>query len=225
MSSSPISSSSSSQISASSSNRRAPCWKFFDLVDGDITKAKCRLCGVIRSRGKVAEESLLGCKSLADHLRRSHVEEAKEIDESLAIKKRQQEQCKKRKLEEAGIAEAFAKSTKWAADSEAAIKVTKSIGEMICLDNEAFRIVERRGFLRFVSKAYPRYEIPSRHYFSDTVVPKIWEGVEKELKNSPLFHPNMYYGLTSDIWTSKGHDGYVLLNSFCTCIMYYVIVT
>ncbi|XP_057667242.1 zinc finger BED domain-containing protein 4 [Diorhabda carinulata] len=48
------------------------------------------------------------------------------------------------------------------------------IAEMIALDNEVVNIVERAGFRRLINSALPRYNIPSRPYFSDNVIPEIY---------------------------------------------------
>ena len=198
-------SSPSSSISSSASSitcsKRAVCWKHFTLVDGDITKAKCNHCGTIRSRGKAAEESLLGTQSLNNHLRDKHPELFSEIDTQKKAKQVQMQESKKRKLEQAGIEESFGKAGKWASTSEEAIKTTRRIGEMMCLDDEPFRMVEKPGFMRFLHHALPRYELPSRHHFSETVIPKIANGVEKAMKKSPLFLPNTYIPSMDDTRT------------------------
>ena len=45
---------------------------------------------------------------------------------------------------------------------------------MIALDSQPFSIVEDRGFLRLLAHVSPRYIMPSRKYFSDKVVPKMY---------------------------------------------------
>lgn len=59
---------------------------------------------------------------------------------------------------------------KWKFDDKKAMEIHTLIGEMICLDNHPFNIVEHKGFGRLLSKLAPNYSIPSRTYFRNTVV-------------------------------------------------------
>ena len=56
---------------------------------------------------------------------------------------------------------------------------------MIALDNQPISMVEDTGFVRFVETVQPQYKIPSRKYFTETVIPSILDdvnnGVEKNL--------------------------------------------
>ncbi|CAH1963506.1 unnamed protein product [Acanthoscelides obtectus] len=46
---------------------------------------------------------------------------------------------------------------------------------MIVLDNQPFSVVENKGFKRLFAVLERKYSIPSRPYFSKTVIPEIYE--------------------------------------------------
>ncbi|GAA6097629.1 zinc finger BED domain-containing protein 1-like [Tachysurus ichikawai] len=54
-----------------------------------------------------------------------------------------------------------------------------------------FQMVERRGFKAVIRAIDPRYEVPSRKYFTETEMPKLYaelcENVEKELCDLEYF--------------------------------------
>ena len=49
------------------------------------------------------------------------------------------------------------------------------IGEMIAPDNQPFFYVQDIGFQRVMKLVAPRYEIHSRRYFSEKIVPSIYD--------------------------------------------------
>lgn len=68
---------------------------------------------------------------------------------------------------------------------------------MIALDAEPFSIVERNGFIRLMNHLCPRYKIPSRRYFSDTMMPNIYNNLEEKVKHK--LKDSAYISFTTDI--------------------------
>ena len=62
------------------------------------------------------------------------------------------------------------------------MEIHDKIGEMIAIDNQPISIVEGIGFTRLLNHISPKYEIPSRKYFQERVIAKIYE----KLSNSIL---------------------------------------
>jgi len=56
--------------------------------------------------------------------------------------------------------------------------------EMIATDNQLFSVVHDTGFSRLVKTLEPRYTLPSRKYFSETVVPDIKAKIDIMLKSA-----------------------------------------
>ncbi|RXN24940.1 zinc finger BED domain-containing 4 [Labeo rohita] len=84
------------------------------------------------------------------------------------------------------------------------------IGKMICTDLEPFSVVERRGFRTLVGFLEPKYKIPSRHYFSRTVVPELYEAMRGEMVQSLKAAEGGVINLTTDLWTSN-HNAHAYL--------------
>ena len=84
---------------------------------------------------------------------------------------------------------------------------------MMALDNQPFSIVEDDGFIDLMAHLQPRYMLPSRRYFSDTMLPQVYDSV-KALVEKELVGPNgKYVSFTSDIWTcSKSKETFISLS-------------
>ena len=108
------------------------------------------------------------------------------------------------------LKESFDARVGWDFDSAPAKHVSKLIGEMIAVDNQPFMLVEDLGFLRLMNKVCPEYKVPSRHYFSDTVVPELVKRAETAVGT---FLENVTdISFTSDIWTcSHNNNAFISL--------------
>ena len=61
------------------SQKRSPLWIYFDVSPTDPSKAKCKLCDVLVSRGNVIPKKMT-TKNLDDHLRK-HSKEYKIVED------------------------------------------------------------------------------------------------------------------------------------------------
>ena len=86
----------------------------------------------------------------------------------------------------------------WGINDERAQRVHRRIGEMIALDCHPFSIVEDEGFTRLVKELEPRYTLPSRRYFTENVVTKIYENLREEV--SQAVSGIEYFSFTTDVW-------------------------
>ena len=80
-------------------------------------------------------------------------------------------------------------------------KIHVKVGEMIAIDCQPVAIVDSEGFRGLVSTLEPKYRLPSRKYFSETIIPsiakKIRVNIESQLKESA-----QYLSFTTDVWSS-----------------------
>ncbi|CAF3790922.1 unnamed protein product, partial [Rotaria socialis] len=102
------------------------------------------------------------------------------------------------------LTESLDKKKLWDINDNRAVKIHKRIGEMIALDIQPYSIVEDIGFRKLIQDICPNYEIPSRTYFSQKVVPGIYDNVFQSVK-AHLDTAN-YISLTTDIWTSNNSN-------------------
>ena len=72
-----------------------------------------------------------------------------------------------------------------------------------------FTTVEKSGFKKMLATFDPRYELPSRKYFSKTGIPRLYNSVkstvEKELKEM------QFVSATTDLWSSEVMHPYISL--------------
>ncbi len=71
---------------------------------------------------------------------------------------------------------------------------------MIAIDYQPFSIVEDQGFINLMSHLEPLYAMPSRKYFTETVIPKIYEKVKQSVVLEITNATNV--SLTTDIWST-----------------------
>ncbi|GBP95753.1 Zinc finger BED domain-containing protein 4 [Eumeta japonica] len=90
----------------------------------------------------------------------------------------------------------------WNINDSRAQKYHYLIGEMIAIDNEPLSIVDHHeGFKRLLNNALPQYTIPGRTYFTETIIPDMYERVVRKLKNELEMAEAIAF--TSDLWTSS----------------------
>ena len=72
----------------------------------------------------------------------------------------------------------------WDINDHRAKSMTYKILEMIAMDNQPFSMVTDIGFARLVNYVKPKYQIPSRSYFAESVLPKVYENVKDIIKKA-----------------------------------------
>ena len=84
---------------------------------------------------------------------------------------------------------------------------------MIAVDNQPISIVEDLGFTRLMNKLKPNYEIPSRKYVTNNVLPSMHTQLMKKVKQ--ILEEAKYISFTTDIWTSISNDAFMSLTAHC----------
>ena len=87
------------------------------------------------------------------------------------------------------------------------------IGEMIALDNQPYSIVDDMGFKSLLQELRPNYKIPKRKYFTDTIVPTIYESAKTFMQKS--ISMASFMSITTDIWSSNSKDSYISCTGHC----------
>lgn len=181
---------------------KALIWDYFSICEDSDRFACCTVCKDRVSRGGSSVKSF-NTTNLIDHLKKKHsgdytdYEEKKRIRE-LKEKEKRKEQTAFRQLT---MIEAETKVKVWDINDPHAMRIHKLIGEMIATDNQPFSVVHDTGFSRLIKALEPRYVLPSRKYFSETIVPDIKDKVNAKLAEMLVDVP--YLSLTTDIWSSS----------------------
>ena len=70
----------------------------------------------------------------------------------------------------------------WDINDPRAVKVSHGIVNMMAKDAEPFHLVEREGFKELISSILPNYKMPSRSYFSRSLMPKMYSEMKSSVK-------------------------------------------
>jgi len=105
------------------------------------------------------------------------------------------------------------RSKKYSRDSEKWKSFTNAIAMMIYDDLQLFSFVQDRGFVTLLKRMDPRYEIPSRQYMSETLIPELYNPKKADLKAQLLSVCSLDRGaclaFSTDGWTSRAVDSYI----------------
>ena len=100
----------------------------------------------------------------------------------------------------------------WDINDHRAQRIHQRVGEMISIDSQPFSIVTDVGFIRLLKSMESRYSLPSRKYFTETVIPRIHRGIEAEVKKE--IAGVKWFSFTTDIWsTSVSNDSLLSLTT------------
>ncbi|XP_065323365.1 zinc finger BED domain-containing protein 4-like [Gordionus sp. m RMFG-2023] len=89
--------------------------------------------------------------------------------------------------------------------------IDKDEGEMIACDHQPISILEDIGFKRLLHHLCPNYKIPNRKYFSQGVIPDIYEKLSEKIRKEILVDDS-FLSFTVDIWTrNSGGDSHISL--------------
>jgi hypothetical protein len=205
---------------------KSAVWTYFDVLEDDNTKAMCKVCQekgsriVISRGGKTCKQ--FTTTNMRNHLRKHPKEflalSADEKERNVAKSKRTQQDTdstvtmRKKLKTQMSLQQSIEAGQAWDMNSRQAQHITKLIGEMIVLDNQPFLITEDLGFMRLMKHVAPRYHLPSRHHFSDTVIPNLVKRAEAAV--TKMLEKAKHLSFTSDIWTcSHTNDAFISLTA------------
>ena len=194
----------------SSRTKRSAVWEYFTLNLYDESKVSCSVCSAVVSRGG-KEMKNFNTNNMRHHLETKHPEDYKELE----AKEKQLAQEKERNSlgisgsSQPTLIDAFARSQPLAFDHPRAKEISKRIGKMIALDNEPFTMVNHIGFNRLMKLLEPRYQLPSDKYFSETLIPEMYQKVYLKVKGD--VSSASHISITTDVWSSVAQDSYLSL--------------
>ena len=115
-------------------------------------------------------------------------------------------------LKQSTLTEMRDAQTKLSFHSHKAMEVTKAICEHLVLDMRPLSVVESPSFRNILAKAEPRYDVPSRTYYKDTFIPKLYE-TTKSVIISELCDAIGGVSITTDCWTSSATQSYMTVTA------------
>uniref|UniRef100_A0A1A8MBN7 Zinc finger, BED domain containing 4 n=2 Tax=Nothobranchius pienaari TaxID=704102 RepID=A0A1A8MBN7_9TELE len=165
-------------------------WNHFKLETEGCPTATCNICKLSVSRGG-KDRAAFNTTNLIRHLKNKHPAQYSEFTAATQIKTWSQPTL-----------EAMLKNKeKLPKDSDKAKNITTKIAEFIALDDQPLSVVSNVGFRCLMEHLEPRYELPSRSYFTDTALPSIHNKLRDHLL--VMLSKVSAFGFTTDIWSSS----------------------
>lgn len=185
-----------------SASKTSNIWNFFNIDVSRPECANCKLCYSVLIRGNPLKPSQFTTSPLIKHLKTIHPSSYKEFlnpKSECTAPKLNSESSKK--VTQIGLQEMISLRNQWAIDEPSSIKIHKLIGLMIAEDLLPYSFVDNNGFRNLMAEVAPRYQVPSRKYFTERVIPNIFEKIRSNLilalKQADAF------SFTTDLWTSQ----------------------
>ena len=104
-------------------------WRFFDVSIDDETKAVCKLCNSILSRGK--NRKTFGTSSLTKHLRLKHTDEFSSVEKKRKLEESNMGTLCSIKKQQQTLEQCLDKIKLWDINNRNANEIHYKIGEMI----------------------------------------------------------------------------------------------
>lgn len=187
------------------SRKRSRIWAFYDEILEDKAKVKCTLCNSLISRSGVGRKA--STTAMLNHVKIKHTEEFKDLEkETLRELSQNREpvastsssQSNAMKIQQT-LFESFTSTTKWDTTDSRAKEIHKVVAEMIAVDNQPISMLENNGFQRLINILKPKYQIPSRKYMSEVVIPEVYTKVKNAIRAE--IAKAKAISITTDIWT------------------------
>ena len=179
--------------------KRSGVWRYFSVSVTDESKAVCNECSEKVARGGSSAKSYTTTnlkRHLPQYTELLKSEKTKSADNHDSLY-RSPSPCHS---SQSTIDRCFQLSKPYDKSHPEARKITLLIGEMMALDFQPFSIVEDTGFRALINHLDPRYHIPSRKYFSTTLIPEMYDQTKEKVKKT--ISQQAHIALTTDIWSS-----------------------
>lgn len=201
------------------SRRSARVWTFFDQLDNDSRKVRCNQCQMIISRG--GQGKTANTTSMINHIKYRHPTLLPQLNSAIKCSTTYdsfQSQIQPEELlitvptpstsvssevslcqkSQQNIEDSFV--VQWSREDSRSRDISIVIGEMIALDNQPLSIVENTGFRNLMRKIKPKYNIPGRKYFTENIIPQLYEETKSEIRRGVVSAPAI--SVTTDMWTN-----------------------
>uniref|UniRef100_A0A914GZR7 Transposase n=1 Tax=Globodera rostochiensis TaxID=31243 RepID=A0A914GZR7_GLORO len=94
--------------------------------------------------------------------------------------------------------------SQWSKNGEKTTETEDLVMIMIAVDGLSMLTTDKPGFLQFVGKSLPNFEVKGRRYYREVVLPRVFERLRakmlEEIKSVD------WLSITSDIWSSKDYN-------------------
>ena len=103
----------------------------------------------------------------------------------------------------------FEKSKKFDRNLREHKELTKSITMCLAKDMLPLSTVDKPGFRAMISRFNPRYDLPTRSYFSRIAIPALYHEVREDLQAKLKSVDMDHFSSTKDLWSSSAMESYL----------------
>ncbi|KAL0868261.1 hypothetical protein ABMA27_007792 [Loxostege sticticalis] len=168
-----------------SGRKRSNVWTYYRESEEDRSKVKCTICDKMISRGGSGRKG--SSSALSNHLKLKHAMEYTNLERAVcrvssntpddeamqqepvaaqdvqpSTSGTQPSNSKTFTITQSTLEDSFI--SKWKIDDPRSVPITKSIAEMIAVDNQPISVVEDKGFNRLMQLVKPKYQMPKREW-------------------------------------------------------------
>ena len=179
---------------------KAIIWSYFVVSERNERFAVCQICNENVSQGGKTIKTF-GTSNLIDHLRKKHPTDFRDYEEKKKVQELTAKQSKEHGKKQLTLTETEARVQPWDINDARAVRVHKKIAEMMALDFQPLSIVSDVGFIKLLNTLEPRYKLPSRHYFTENVIPEMKQSIDLQI--AELIKNVHYFSFTTDIWSTS----------------------
>ena len=191
--------------------KKSAIWNFFTVAE-DTRYAVCNECKTSVARGGKNTKAF-NTTNVLYHLQTKHTEVYSLYERQKAAKESQKDKIETPTSYQMSLISSFQSCRVWDINDSRSVRIHQKIGEFIAVDCQPLSVVRDVGFVRLLKSLESRYSIPSRKYFTNTVLPKIYEGVKAEVVKE--VDKAVWLSFTTDIWSTDISNESLL--SLTTC--------
>ena len=198
---------------ATGTTRKSCIWNFYSICAIDESKAICATCGEKISRGGKSAKTYT-TTNLKKHLHSRHQAQFKEFEQQEEAKTGEEankQSGSRPSRRQVSLEFVVDKHQPFGFDHPKVREINRLVAELIAVDNQPFSVVDDIGFNRLIHHLEPRYKLPSRWYFSETLIPSIYDKLK--LLVAELVQVQHYVSCTTDIWSAPVHDSLLSLTA------------
>ncbi|KAK7898521.1 hypothetical protein WMY93_019374 [Mugilogobius chulae] len=186
-------------------NSTSIIWNWFGFAPDDEEQKKI-ICKVCKETVKATDGNTT---NLFGHLKRKHKKQYSESQAAQAAKAKTSAPAAASAPKQQMLTDAFAKLTPYVRDGQRWNAITDAVAFHIVKDMCPLQTVEGVGFKKMVRVLDPRYELPSRKFFSNTVIPRMYTDCRSKV--SAQIGKVQFFATTSDLWSSRTSEPYLSL--------------
>ena len=192
-------------------------WNHFNVCENESI-AECKICKANIKRGSMPKT--FSTTPLHRHMNSKHKlfytrvkEEAGNAEKTAEPPKPVLKEIKLEALKkQTTLFESFSTKKLFDINDPKAKIIHQKILNMIALDNQPFTLTEDRGFIELMAHLQPKYMIPSRKYFTETMLPMSYKALQEAVMKE--VYETQFLSFTSDIWSSSSsHESFISLTA------------